>query len=95
VSFHRIFLFSDSFTIFLATYSEYTQWDVSRFSDRVKNKRPRADAEPAEDLDLAKYFVNPKLGHFEMPCTILDLHGCIMLWYLPGIYPLHRVVSFS
>jgi len=69
------------------------EWDVSRLSDRVKNRRPRTDADPAEDSDLAKYFINPELGHLDEPCIVMDVHGHIILWYLPGIYALHRVVS--
>lgn len=62
-------------------------------ADRVKNTRPRADGDTsAEDIRLAKYYKNPELGEFEEPATVLDRDGHIMLWHLPRIYSLYRVV---
>ena len=53
-----------------------TEWDVSRFADRVKNTRPTAKIdEYLEDACLAKFFKNPQFGYFEDPATILDHHG--------------------
>jgi hypothetical protein len=75
-------------------YLDVTEWDVTRLFDRVKNRRPRIDADPAEDADLGKYFVNPRLGHLDEPCIVKDLHGRILVWHLPDIYAQHRIVSF-
>ena len=30
-------------------------------------------------------FPTPKLGPFKMPTSLVDHHGGILLWYLPGI----------
>ena len=86
-------------TIFFLWYwsvhflTEKTEWDVTRFADRVKNVRPRADGDNStEDTRLAKFFTNPHFGDVDEPSTILDWHGRIMVWYLPGIFPPHRVV---
>jgi hypothetical protein len=62
----------------------------------VKNARPSPDGDTAaEDARLAKYFENPQLGDFDEPATILDRHGCIMVWYLPFIFSMYRVVRVS
>jgi len=71
-----------------------TEWDVTRFSDRVKNARPRANGDSSvEDTRLAKFFVNPQFGDMDEPSTILDRHGRIMVWYLPHIFAPCRVVG--
>jgi len=71
-----------------------TEWDVTRLFDRIKNRHPTTDADPAEDRDLQKYFLNPSLGSQDEPCVVKDVHGRILLWYLPDIYSQRRVVSF-
>ena len=71
-----------------------TEWDVTRFSDRVKNARPRANGDSSvEDTRLAKFFVNPQFRDMDKPSTILDRHGRIMVWYLPHIFAPCRVVG--
>ncbi|KAI6116658.1 hypothetical protein EDD16DRAFT_1520467 [Pisolithus croceorrhizus] len=42
-----------------------------------------------------KYFQYPQWGHISDPATVLDVHGRVMLWYLPGIIPPERVVKQS
>jgi hypothetical protein len=55
--------------------------------------QPRADGDTStEDANLAKYFKNPQLGDLDEPATILDRHGHIMVWYLPQIFSMYRVV---
>lgn len=88
------FLLAPQTELWLHTVLGVAEWDVTRLFDRVKNRRPRIDADPAEDRDLEKYFHNPKLGHLDEPCIVKDIHGRILLWYLPDIYAQHRVVSF-
>lgn len=74
--------------------ADNADWDVMRLADRVKNTRPRADGqEPAQDANLYKFFNNPRFGLIEMPCTMVDRNGYIMLWSLPGIMSGARVVS--
>ena len=91
-------LVSGGYNFFLWYWSVYfltekTKWDVTRFADRVKNVHPRADGDNStEDTRLAKFFTNPHFGDVDEPSTILDWHGRIMVWYLPGIFSPHRVV---
>jgi len=48
--------------------------------------RVKPDGAPATaDVNLRKYFVCPEFGHIDLPATILDLHGKIMVWHLPHI----------
>ncbi|KAI5982501.1 hypothetical protein EDC04DRAFT_2616638 [Pisolithus marmoratus] len=42
-----------------------------------------------------KYFQYPQWGHISDPETVLDVHGRVMVWYLPGIIPPQRVVKQS
>jgi hypothetical protein len=62
-------------------------------ADRVKNTRPHTGDISAENSHLAKFFRNPMFGHFDEPSTVLDMHGRIMLWYLPYIFHPDRIVS--
>ena len=32
-------------------------------------------------------FPNPEFGAISEPLTVVDLKGCIILWYLPGLMP--------
>jgi hypothetical protein len=73
-----------------------TEWDVTRFADRVKNTRPHADGDGSgEDKRLAKFFTCPEFGDMYEPSTILDRHGRIMVWYLPDIFAPCRVVCIN
>ena len=62
----------------------------------MKNTRPKANGEEAdEDIKLGKYFTNPELGYIDEPATVVDLHGNIMVWYLPDILGgKHMVISW-
>ncbi|KIK10515.1 hypothetical protein PISMIDRAFT_20326 [Pisolithus microcarpus 441] len=61
-----------------------TEWDIDRF------------AEPARNVaDKTKYFPYPWWGHISDPATVLDVHGRVLVWYLPGIMPPARVVILS
>ena len=42
---------------------------------------------------LAQYFKVRAQGHKDSPCTVLDRHGRIIVWYLPDIIHPLRVVS--
>lgn len=79
--------------LLITCIADKTEWDITRFADRVKNTRPCTDADnSAEDARLAKFFENPNFGDMDEPCTILDRCGRIMLWYLPHIFAPYRVV---
>ena len=73
--------------------ADKADWDVTRLADRVKNMRPHGDGDTSiEDAILEKYFKNPQFGDIDMPATMLDRHGRIMVWYLPRIFSVHRMV---
>lgn len=75
--------------------TDKTEWDVTRMADRVKNTRPRPDGDMSiEDAKLARYFDNPMIGEIEEPATVLDRHNRIVLWYLPCLFSLRRIVRF-
>ncbi|KAI6032280.1 hypothetical protein BKA83DRAFT_4488876 [Pisolithus microcarpus] len=40
---------------------------------------------------VSKYFPYPQWGHISDPATVLDVHGRVLVWYLPGIMPPARV----
>jgi len=43
-----------------------------------------ADSTPK--CQLEGYFLSANLGYITKPTTIVDKHGKIFLWYLPGFY---------
>ena len=45
-----------------------------------------------EDERLAKYFPPATLGHIAVPATVIDSHGRIIAWHLPGILTESRMV---
>ena len=65
------------------------EWDVTQLFDQIKNRHPTTDADPGEDHDFQKYFPNLRLGSQDEPCIVKDIHGHILLWYLPYIYSQH------
>ena len=57
------------------------QFDYNRFAQLSKKQE-----EPG------KYFADTQLGVITKPTTLVDIHGKIMLWYLPGLLLPSRVV---
>ncbi|KIM71853.1 hypothetical protein PILCRDRAFT_16668 [Piloderma croceum F 1598] len=84
-------------TVALAISNPYkADWDVTRLADRVKNTHPRANGETSiEDAILEKYFKNPQFGDIDIPATMLDQHGRIMVWYLPRIFSVYRMIDLD
>jgi hypothetical protein len=72
-----------------------TEWDVTRFADRVKNTKVHEDREAEADLRLPLYFPQAAFGKLTTPATILDMHGRVMVWALPGILNQKRLVNNS
>jgi hypothetical protein len=71
-----------------------TEWDVSRFANRVKNSRVDASGKvSAADAKLNEYFKESSFGSLTEPTIILDMHNRIMVWALPGLLHLKRIVS--
>ena len=60
-------------------------WDVERFADKIKNTHVSKDVESLEDLKLCLYYEQVTFGKLTDPGTILDKHGKIMVWVLPGV----------
>lgn len=63
-------------------------WDAADFAAASVAHNVPADAplSPAPvDHELMSRFPTPLLGPFEEPSTLVDCHGRILLWYLPGI----------
>ena len=71
------------------------EWDVTRFADSVKNTRVHEDKEAEADLRLPLYFRQAEFGKLTTPATILDMHGRVMVWALPGILNPKRLVNNS
>jgi hypothetical protein len=71
-----------------------TNWDVTRFADRVKNSKVTSDGSVSEaDGTLPEYFEQATFGDLTEPATILDMHGRVMVWALPGVMHPNRLVS--
>jgi hypothetical protein len=66
------------------------KWDVERFVDRVTKKR--VNATDAMDDTIKKFFGETDNLEFSEPCTFIDMHGVIMVWYLPGVLGPKRIV---
>ena len=57
------------------------KWDYDRFAESEKKRVSN------------QFFVKSHLGSFSNPATIVDMHGKILVWYLPGLLLPHQVVS--
>ncbi|KAI5996825.1 hypothetical protein F5J12DRAFT_785252 [Pisolithus orientalis] len=57
-----------------------SDWDADRFSEPLVNAK-----------DRTIHFENPKIGYINAPATVLDVHGRVIVWYLPGIIPDARI----
>ncbi|KAI6040014.1 hypothetical protein EDC04DRAFT_2894509 [Pisolithus marmoratus] len=64
----------------LNPWEDVTEWDIDQFAEPMRNV-----------MDKTKYFPHPQWGHISDPATILDVHGRVLVWYLPGIIPPARV----
>jgi hypothetical protein len=88
----RVLIFS-SFIYLITFNAGQTEWDVSRFADKVKMTKPTNDGtEPKEDQTLDTYFKKAEFGEVSEPATILDMHGRIMAWALPEVLHSNRLV---
>lgn len=72
----------------------HAHFDIDRLADKVKTTRVQ-DSRPDDAAigQLSKFFTPTALGVVEMPSTVVDQHGRIILWHLPDIIAPHRVVS--
>lgn len=68
-------------------------WDVERLAEKVKGiKVQQIGEESSSDILLSKYFESVQFGNIVHPAVILDLHGKIITWHLPGALTASRVV---
>jgi hypothetical protein len=73
--------------------AEFISWDVTRFSDRAKATRVKESGlEAAGDQSLPSYFHPADFGELIEPTIILDQHGNVMVWALPGVLHPNRLV---
>jgi hypothetical protein len=56
-------------------------WDYDRFAESSDKKRAGKT-----------YFADPNIGKIRKPAIIVDRHGKIMMWYLPGLLLPRQVV---
>jgi hypothetical protein len=68
-------------------------WDVDRYADMVKCS-PVQTKGSEQHAKLQKYFGRTKIGKIGEPATIVDCHGKILVWFLPDILSLCRIVRF-
>jgi hypothetical protein len=73
------------------------QWDVERFADHIKffKQGKGVQERVKEELErVGKYIQLPETErHCDEPQTMVDVHGRILVWSLPGILCAKRVVS--
>lgn len=69
-------------------------FDIDRLAEKVKNTRAvDGDPDNMSHDHLAKFFLITALGPIDCPCTVVDEHGRVIVWYLPDIIAPFRVVS--
>ena len=69
-------------------------WDIARVADFVKGTIVTATGQPTgNDLTFPNYFPDAGLGYIQDPATIVDRHGRVITWHLPGILSRARVVT--
>jgi hypothetical protein len=59
--------------------------DADRYGERVKMTVSKDNKESKSDAQLAKFFDRENVGTIEEPAVVVDLHGRILMWYLPDI----------
>lgn len=70
--------------IFLINWhSDTVEWDYERFADS------------SDKMQSETYFKKVNMGNVTEPTTVVDVHGKIFMWYLPGLLLSHRVVCFT
>jgi hypothetical protein len=50
------------------------------------------DDESSSDISLSKYFKDSNFGDIQTPGVIMDCHGKILVWHLPGALTKSRLV---
>jgi hypothetical protein len=68
--------------------TETTEWDVTRFVDKSKRKKGK---QSESDIPVNKVELIP----LREPATILDQHGRVLAWALPGILHPNQLVRWK
>lgn len=67
--------------ILIDSLSVSVNWDYDRFAESGQQKR-----------ESGNFFPPTNLGTVTKPATVVDIHGKIILWYLPSLLLPYRVV---
>jgi hypothetical protein len=75
------------------------QWDVTRYADKLPRMAANSGTKAALEKEVQMKRQYPPLDDsaaeppVSRPCVIVDKHGIILAWYLPGILQDSRQVS--
>ncbi|KAH9984522.1 hypothetical protein BJV77DRAFT_1072007 [Russula vinacea] len=76
--------------------SRKTEWDAVRFADKAKNTKVTKSGREAEaDRSLRRHFHAAHFKDLMEPTTILDRHGKVIVWALPGILHPNRLEDYN
>lgn len=70
-----------------------TEWDLERFAESAKNTKVRESGQSPADERLSLRFPQAEFGRLVDPSTILDRHGRVAVWALPGVLHPKRLVK--
>jgi hypothetical protein len=76
--------------------AEVVKWDATRYANRLPKKASKAGtkASKKKEASLRRRYAPPLNGEtVSRPCIIVDAHGVILTWYLPGILTEFRQVG--
>ena len=79
------------------TFTVKTEWDIERFGDHINTLKMVGDY-PSKVQDEVRrlqqrYKPPTSPGSIEEPTIFVDVFGCIIVWYLPDIFCMARIVS--
>jgi hypothetical protein len=75
--------------------AEEIGWDATRYADMVPKNPQNSGTKASNKKEASLRQRYPPLKNItaSMPCIIVDMHGVILTWYLPGILTDARQVS--
>ena len=70
-------------------------WDAERYASRLPKKASKKETKAYQERETSLRKRYPPLNGVEVsrPCIIVDMHGVILAWYLPGILKDSRQVG--
>ena len=70
-------------------------WDAERYASRLPKKASNKETKASQKRERSLRKRYPPLNGVEVskPCIIVDMHGVILAWYLPGILKNSRQVG--